>query len=60
MDTSYSGCWSTSGDTLTSEYTNGGLVEAEFVGRGVNSTNCWEGLTTFPGSTYVAPYEVCS
>lgn len=35
--------------------------EAEFSGRGVNNTtaNCFEGLTTFPGSVYVAPYEVC-
>lgn len=58
VDASYSGSWTISGDTLTFDYTSGGMVEAEFVGRGVGA-NCWEGLTTFPGSTYVAPYEVC-
>lgn len=58
-DGSYSGSWSISGNELTFDYTQGSVVEAEFVGHGVDGTSCWEGLTTFPGSTYVAPYEVC-
>ncbi len=33
-------------------------LEAEFEGWGVDG-NCFEGLTTFPLSTYVSPYEVC-
>jgi hypothetical protein len=45
---------------LTFQYYDGvgGPLMAEFVGDGTSST-CWEGLTTFVGSTYVAPYKVC-
>ena len=31
---------------------------AEFDGYGVDG-NCFEGKTTFPGSTYMSMYEVC-
>ena len=54
----YGGSWSVVGDELSFEYTELGTVVAEFVGYGVDA-NCWEGLTTFPGSIYVSPYEVC-
>ncbi|MCP4807559.1 MAG: hypothetical protein GY913_15230 [Proteobacteria bacterium] len=48
--------WQDSDDHLAFEYTYGGSVVAEFEGNG---GDCFEGLTTFPGSSYVAPYEVC-
>lgn len=50
--------WQDSDDHLAFEYTYGGSVVAEFEGNGVGG-DCFEGLTTFPGSSYVAPYEVC-
>lgn len=50
--------WQDSDDHLAFEYTYGGSVVAEFEGNGVGD-DCFEGLTTFPGSAYVAPYEVC-
>ena len=62
----YDGVWALAGQTLTFSYrqisTN--TVVAEFSGRGVPSTGCFEGLTRFPDgsggySTYVAPYHVC-
>lgn len=55
----YAGTWSQpSSDSLVFVYTYAGDVVAEFEGYGTD-TNCFEGLTTFPGSSYVAPYEVC-
>lgn len=54
----YGGTWSVVGEELAFTITSALGVEAEFVGYGVSAT-CWEGLTTFPGSTYVSPYEVC-
>jgi uncharacterized repeat protein (TIGR01451 family) len=56
----YSGQWTlnSSKDTLSFYYTELGIVVAEFEGQGISST-CWDGLTTFPGSTYVSPYRVC-
>lgn len=55
----YSGVWSQpAANQLTLTYYELGVVVAEFEGYGV-SPSCWEGLTTFPGSTYVAPYQVC-
>lgn len=55
----YSGSWVVTGDELSIVYIDPiGDVAAEFVGYGV-SAGCWEGLTTFPGSTYVSPYETC-
>lgn len=56
----YSGAWSVVGDELTFNYSYFGTIEAEFVGYGVDSTNCWEGETTFPGSPYNSMYEVCT
>ena len=55
---SYTGSWSVSGSQLTFDYDDGTGIVAEFVGDGVDG-NCWEGLTTFPLSSYVSPYEVC-
>ncbi len=55
----YSGTWTQdSPDSLAFTYTEGGNVVAEFVGYGT-SAGCFQGLTVFPGSTYVSPYEVC-
>ena len=55
----YSGTWTQdSGDSLAFTYTAGEEVVAEFVGYG-SSPGCFEGITEFPGSTYVSPYEVC-
>jgi hypothetical protein len=55
----YTGAWwQDSPDSLDLVYFEGDTVVAEFSGRGAGS-GCFEGLTTFPGSTYVSPYEVC-
>lgn len=55
----YSGEWSQpTQDSLEFVYTYGGEVVAEFTGHSTD-TNCFEGLTTFPDSAYVSPYEVC-
>ena len=55
----YGGSWtSDSADHLSFTYTESGNIVAEFEGYGV-SADCWEGLTTFPGSSYVSMYEVC-
>ena len=55
----YGGSWyQSSDDHLHMTYTYGTDIVAEFEGNGVDSS-CFEGLTTFPGSTYVSPYEVC-
>lgn len=55
----YTGTWTSTGaDHLAFTYYEYGTVIAEFEGWGVD-TGCWEGLTTFPGSAYVSPYEVC-
>lgn len=50
--------WQDSADHLAFEYYELGTLVVEFEGWGVSST-CWEGLTTFPGSSYVSPYRVC-
>ena len=57
----YSGSWGQdSDDHLWMEYTYNGGVVASFEGNGVDAAaECFEGLTTFPGSSYVSPYEVC-
>jgi hypothetical protein len=58
----YTGQWSVtstaSGSFLEFFYDDGAGVVAEFEGWGADNT-CFEGLTTFPGSSWVAPYEVC-
>jgi hypothetical protein len=56
----YTGTWSQpTPDSLsfTSSEQGGGVV-AEFEGYGTEP-GCFEGITTFPGSSYVSPYEVC-
>jgi uncharacterized repeat protein (TIGR01451 family) len=55
----YGGSWWQDDPThLGFVYTYLGDVVAEFEGWGVSAA-CWEGVTTFPGSTYVSPYQVC-
>ena len=47
-----------SADALAFTYFEGDVPVAEFVGHGT-SPGCFEGVTVFPGSNYVSPYEVC-
>ena len=55
----YTGAWTQdTPDHLAFSYLEYGILVAEFEGYGVSAT-CWEGLTTFPGSSYVSPYRVC-
>jgi len=55
----YGGVWSqSSADTLSFAYLYAGEVVAEFEGVG-SSPGCFQGITTFPGSSYLSPYEVC-
>ena len=56
---SYTGTWSQpSANSLVFDYFEDGLPVASFVGKAVDA-DCFEGLTTFPGSTWVSPYSVC-
>lgn len=43
---------------LVIDYADDGQPAASFHGWGT-SPSCFEGITTFPGSTYVSPYRVC-
>lgn len=56
----YGGTWSQpTADSLVFTYEELGVgVVAQFEGYGT-SPGCFEGMTTFPGSSYVSPYEVC-
>lgn len=55
----YGGSWlQASDDHLWFEITELGTVIAEFEGNAVDD-DCFEGLTTFPLSSYVSPYRVC-
>lgn len=55
----YGGEWSQpTPDSLELVYTYGDEVVAEFSGHGTD-TDCFEGITTFPDSPYVSPYEIC-
>lgn len=55
----YSGSWGQlSDDSLWFEYELSGQVRLSFEGNAVDGS-CFEGLSTFPGSPYVAPYRVC-
>lgn len=55
----YSGTWQQlNPDELVFQYTNNGNPVADFIGYGVGG-GCFEGITIFPNSNYVAPYEVC-
>lgn len=56
----YSGSWSsdTPDHLVFTILDDLGAVAAEFEGWGVSSS-CWEGITTFPLSTYISPYHVC-
>lgn len=59
-DPSYTGVWSQSAaDHLEFTYSQLGNVVASFAGVGVDGTNCFEGITTFPGSAYNSAYLVC-
>jgi hypothetical protein len=56
----YTGVWSQgSADALAFTYLRYGIPVLNFSGNGVPG-DCFEGLATFPGSTSVAPYEVCT
>lgn len=59
QDPGYTGSWSqpTSAQLSFLVY-EAGLPAATFSGWAVDAS-CFEGLTTFPGSSYVSPYEVC-
>lgn len=55
----YTGEWSQpAADRLHFRYFDGGSLVATFDGVGVDPA-CFEGVTVFEGSTYVAPYRVC-
>ncbi len=55
----YSGAWGQdTDDHLWFEYYYAGMVRLTFEGNAVDG-DCFEGLTDFPGTSYVAPYEVC-
>lgn len=55
----YTGAWQQPWpEALYFTYSNNGQIAAAFSGVGVGG-DCFEGLTVFPGSAYVAPYEVC-
>lgn len=56
----YTGTWSqpTADALVFSYFDETGALVAEFEGYGVSAT-CWEGITTFPSSTYESPYRVC-
>lgn len=58
---SYTGTWSQpANNRLVMEYVEVGVgPSANHSGFGVSAGSCFEGMTTFPGSTYVSPYEVC-
>ena len=40
------------------QYFDGAAHQATFSGRAVNGS-CFEGITTFPGSSYNSAYSVC-
>lgn len=57
----YSGAWShPGGDTsqLVFNYTELGTEVLTFAGDGVEG-GCYDGMATFPGSTYNSPYHIC-
>ena len=55
----YTGTWTQdTDDHLAFEYEYAGMIRASFEGNAVDGS-CFEGLTDFPGTGYVAPYQVC-
>lgn len=55
----YTGSWSQpTDDSLHFEYWANGSQRLVFDGNAVDA-DCFEGLSSFPGSVYVAPYRVC-
>lgn len=55
----YAGTWSQpTSDSLEFTYTHFGVPQTSFVGYGT-SADCFEGVTVFLNSSYVAPYSVC-
>lgn len=55
----YYGWWGQdTDDHLWFEYWYNGAMELSFEGNGTIN-GCFDGLSQFSGSTYVAPYEVC-
>lgn len=58
----YSGVWSQNPalNQLTFSYYEGPDLALDFVGYGVDGTNCFEGITNFyPASVYNSAYSVC-
>lgn len=57
--TGYTGTWSQpTTSELQFEYRYNNIVRLQFSGVAV-SADCFEGVATFPGSPYVAPYHSC-
>lgn len=55
----YGGTWSQpSPEHLSMTYTDTGVPVAHFEGD-ATTTGCFEGITTFPGSSWVSAYLVC-
>ncbi len=68
IDPGYGGTWSqippgslqTDPEYLSMTIMSMGEIVAEFEGWGSSDLpECFDGMTTFPGSTYVSPYHVC-
>jgi hypothetical protein len=58
----YSGVWSQNPalNQLSFSYSEGPDLALDFVGYGVDGTNCFEGITNFyPASVYNSAYSVC-
>lgn len=55
----YTGAWTQpTADRLEFDYYSDATLVASFSGYGVDN-GCFEGMTLFPGSQWVSPYEVC-
>ncbi len=50
--------WQPFDDELAFTYSDGTNTVAQFVGSSVGG-GCFEGITSFPNSTYLSPYRVC-
>lgn len=56
----YTGSWTQpASHKLNFVYYGPAWIEGVFTGFAINGANCFDGLTSFPGSQYVAPYHVC-
>lgn len=56
----YTGAWiQPASHKLNFVYYGPTWLEAVFTWFAINGANCFDGLTSFPGSQYLAPYHVC-